>query len=73
MNLYKQVKKLWFPTCKAKVVLTYNPKNSALSKALNQTIEEIYDIKGVEKRGILIGNIGHLQLIEWRFVKSVIF
>jgi hypothetical protein len=70
---YKKVSKLWYPTCKAKVIITYNPKNSALAKALNRVSEDVYDIQEIEQRGVLIGDKGHLQLIEWKYVKSVIF
>ena len=73
MNLYDQIKRMWFPCCGARVVITYNPQNSMLAKKLNQTLESTHEIQGVEERGILIGDKGHLQLIEWNFVKTVTY
>lgn len=71
-NLKKKAETLLSSNAKCKVTIFFDANNSLLFKNNpNGYLEEIHDAKGVEKNGILIGGVGHLQLIEWKFVKDI--
>lgn len=77
-QLSEKAKSLGYPHSKLKVVIEYNENNSALGKAFFEKFGHtkffapaIYDLMEITDRGILIGNIGHLQLIEWNYVKDI--
>jgi hypothetical protein len=71
MNLKAKAESLGYPNTKLKVVVEFSPANSALFKQLNQTSTSLYDLQRVVERGVLIGKRGHLQLIEWAYVKDI--
>lgn len=68
---HKKALALGFPNAKLVAHISFNEENCALSKALGRAIEAAYPIKDIVENGVLIGNLGHLQLIEWKFVKEI--
>lgn len=68
---HKKALDLGFPNANLKVKISFNPENSSLAKQLNKTYEEVYDILDIVERGILIGKVGHSQLMEWIYVTDV--
>ena len=68
-KLWNKAKSLGFPNVKLKVVVEFNENNSIIGKSFPST--NVYDLKNIVERGILIGPNNHLQLIEWRYVKDI--
>lgn len=69
--LHHKAFNIGWPNSNLKVLVEFNPKNSELFKKLNQTSTHSYDIIDIVDNGVLIGKIGHLQLIEWIYIKDI--
>jgi hypothetical protein len=70
-QLHHKAFNLGWPNARLKATVQFNPENSNLAKKLNKTSTSIYDIVDIVDRGILIGKIGHLQLIEWPYIMDI--
>ncbi len=70
-TIHKKAISLGYPNSKLKVTIVFNSDNSLLAKKLNKNSEATYELKQIVKNGVLIGEIGHLQLIEWNYVKEI--
>lgn len=61
-----------YPDAELTVIVSLNPDNSLLAKKLNKVSRTRYPLKGIVERGIMIGRVGHLQLIEWTYVEDIV-
>ena len=68
-KLWDKAKSLGFPNAKLKVVIEYNENNSFIGKSFPST--NIYDLKNIVERGVLIGHHSHLQLRPWQYIKDI--
>lgn len=66
-----KAKCLGFPNAKLKVTIYFDSTNSGLVRVGVPESISTYDLVDIVERGVLIGKIGHLQLIEWNYVKDI--
>ncbi len=71
MNYYNKLLGEFFPNCGFIANLIFDSSNSSLAALLKQTVKQSHEIIDFNENGVLIGKIGHLQLIEWKYIENI--
>jgi len=70
-KLINKAEQLGYPHSNLRVVICFNSQNSTLAQKLGRDIRQEHPVQEIVEKGVLIGKIGHLQLIEWNFIEDI--